>query len=234
MSRTGTTAATSPASSSSAGSGCRRHDTPGLVRRFETELLAMLGRAGSAAEVRALVPRLLARADAFAAAVRTGDVAAGGAPRRPPGRSPGRGVRHVHRHGGRAPPAERRRGRPRARARRSGTSSPTGGPAPGATGSASPSGSTGEERYDVGRLPRAPRPLRRDAPRPARGRPGAPRGAVGAPRSARPDGPVPVRRERPASSRSPSRRRGPIPVKRTPAPSDRSWERGRAGPKNFG
>jgi len=54
------------------GIGLRRHDTPELVRRFETELLAMLGRATSADEVRALVPRLLARADAFADAVRTG------------------------------------------------------------------------------------------------------------------------------------------------------------------
>jgi DNA polymerase-2 len=55
------------------GIGLRRHDTPTLVRRFETELLAMLGRAGSAAEVHALVPRLLARADAFAEAVRAGE-----------------------------------------------------------------------------------------------------------------------------------------------------------------
>jgi DNA polymerase elongation subunit (family B) len=54
------------------GIGLRRHDTPEVVRRFETELLAMLGRAGSADEVRALVPRLLARADAFAEAVRAG------------------------------------------------------------------------------------------------------------------------------------------------------------------
>jgi DNA polymerase-2 len=55
------------------GIGLRRHDTPALVRRFEGELLEMLGRAGSAEEVHALVPRLLARADAFAGAVRGGD-----------------------------------------------------------------------------------------------------------------------------------------------------------------
>ena len=54
------------------GIGLRRHDTPGLVRRFEGELLEMLGRAGSAQEVRALAPRLLARADAFVGAVRGG------------------------------------------------------------------------------------------------------------------------------------------------------------------
>ena len=55
------------------GIGLRRHDTPGLVRRFEGELLELLGHAGSAQEVRALVPRLLARADAFAGAVRDGN-----------------------------------------------------------------------------------------------------------------------------------------------------------------
>ncbi|MCI4332154.1 MAG: hypothetical protein L3K01_00245 [Thermoplasmata archaeon] len=55
------------------GIGLRRHDTPQLVRRFETELLEMLGHAGSADEVRALAPRLLARADVFAETVRAGN-----------------------------------------------------------------------------------------------------------------------------------------------------------------
>ncbi len=55
------------------GIGGRRHDTTGLVRRFESEILSLLRTATNAAEVRALLPRLLARADLIAARVRAGD-----------------------------------------------------------------------------------------------------------------------------------------------------------------
>jgi DNA polymerase-2 len=58
------------------GIGSRRHDTPMLFRRFEGEVLELLGRAKSAPEVEASVPRLLARADLFA-----GEIAKGHWPR---------------------------------------------------------------------------------------------------------------------------------------------------------
>ncbi|HYB79040.1 MAG TPA: DNA polymerase domain-containing protein [Thermoplasmata archaeon] len=54
------------------GIGARRHDTTGLVRRFEAEVLALLRTARDAEGVRALVPRVLARADLFAEEVRAG------------------------------------------------------------------------------------------------------------------------------------------------------------------
>jgi DNA polymerase elongation subunit (family B) len=54
------------------GIGGRRHDTTVLVRRFETEVLQMLGEAGDAPGVRARVPRALARADRFASRLREG------------------------------------------------------------------------------------------------------------------------------------------------------------------
>jgi DNA polymerase elongation subunit (family B) len=54
------------------GIGGRRHDTTGLVRRFEREVLALFRRASGADAVRALVPRALARADLFADRVRAG------------------------------------------------------------------------------------------------------------------------------------------------------------------
>ncbi len=54
------------------GIGSRRHDTPILYRRFEGEVLELLGRARSADEVRASIPRALARADLFAAEIRRG------------------------------------------------------------------------------------------------------------------------------------------------------------------
>ena len=54
------------------GIGSRRHDTPILLRRFEAELLELFGRARTADEFRAAVPRALARADAFAEQIRTG------------------------------------------------------------------------------------------------------------------------------------------------------------------
>lgn len=54
------------------GIGSRRHDTPGLLRRFELEALELLRRARDADGVRALLPRVLARADRFAAAVKEG------------------------------------------------------------------------------------------------------------------------------------------------------------------
>jgi DNA polymerase elongation subunit (family B) len=55
------------------GIGGRRHDTPTLLRRFESEVLALFRRAPDADGVRALLPRALARADLFAARVRAGD-----------------------------------------------------------------------------------------------------------------------------------------------------------------
>ena len=54
------------------GIGARRHDTTGLVRRFEAEVLALLRGAHDADGVRALLPRVLARADLFAEEVRAG------------------------------------------------------------------------------------------------------------------------------------------------------------------
>ncbi|MGA7922805.1 MAG: hypothetical protein WCA77_02380, partial [Thermoplasmata archaeon] len=45
-------------------------DTPQVLRRFEEEVLEAMGRATNADEVRALVPRLLARADLFAQGLR--------------------------------------------------------------------------------------------------------------------------------------------------------------------
>ncbi|HLY77482.1 MAG TPA: DNA polymerase domain-containing protein [Thermoplasmata archaeon] len=54
------------------GIGSRRHDTPVLLRRFEGELLQLFGRARTAEEFRAAVPRALARADAFAARIQDG------------------------------------------------------------------------------------------------------------------------------------------------------------------
>ncbi len=54
------------------GIGARRHDTTGLVRRFEGELLALFARAKDAESVRALLPRALARADRFAERVADG------------------------------------------------------------------------------------------------------------------------------------------------------------------
>ena len=55
------------------GIGGRRHDTPTLLRRFESEVLSLFRRAPDAEGVRALLPRALARADLFAARVRAGD-----------------------------------------------------------------------------------------------------------------------------------------------------------------
>lgn len=54
------------------GIGGRRHDTPVLVRRFESEVLSLFRTARDADGVRALVPRALARADRFAERVRAG------------------------------------------------------------------------------------------------------------------------------------------------------------------
>jgi len=54
------------------GIGARRHDTTGLVRRFEGEVLALFRSARDAESVRALVPRAIARADLFASQVRAG------------------------------------------------------------------------------------------------------------------------------------------------------------------
>ncbi len=54
------------------GIGSRRHDTPVLLRRFEAEVLQLFGRARSADEFRAAVPRALARADTFAERIRDG------------------------------------------------------------------------------------------------------------------------------------------------------------------
>ena len=58
------------------GVGSRRHDTPGVLRRFEAEVLNLLARAPDADGVRRLLPRVLARADLFAERL-----AAGGWPR---------------------------------------------------------------------------------------------------------------------------------------------------------
>ena len=55
------------------GIGGRRHDTPGLVRRFESEVLTLFRTARDAAGVRALLPRALSRADLIAARVAAGD-----------------------------------------------------------------------------------------------------------------------------------------------------------------
>ncbi len=55
------------------GIGGRRHDTTGLVRRFESEVLALFRRARNAEQLRALLPRALARADLLAARLRAGD-----------------------------------------------------------------------------------------------------------------------------------------------------------------
>jgi len=54
------------------GVGSRRHDTPGVVRAFEREVLDLLGRARDGAGVRRALPRLLARADLFAERLRAG------------------------------------------------------------------------------------------------------------------------------------------------------------------
>jgi DNA polymerase elongation subunit (family B) len=54
------------------GIGGRRHDTPGLLRRLEVEILTLFRRAGGAEELRALVPRAIARADLFAGRLREG------------------------------------------------------------------------------------------------------------------------------------------------------------------
>ncbi len=54
------------------GIGGRRHDTTTLVRRFESEVLALFRGAPDADGVRALLPRALARADRFAERVRAG------------------------------------------------------------------------------------------------------------------------------------------------------------------
>ncbi len=55
------------------GIGSRRHDTPTVLRRFEGEILELFSRARTASEVRAALPKALARADAFAARLREGD-----------------------------------------------------------------------------------------------------------------------------------------------------------------
>jgi DNA polymerase elongation subunit (family B) len=54
------------------GIGGRRHDTTGLVRRFETEMLDLFRDARGPEEFRALLPRALHRADGFAERVRSG------------------------------------------------------------------------------------------------------------------------------------------------------------------
>jgi len=55
------------------GIGGRRHDTTGLARRLEHEVLDLFRAARDADGVRALLPRALARADLFAERVRAGD-----------------------------------------------------------------------------------------------------------------------------------------------------------------
>jgi DNA polymerase elongation subunit (family B) len=55
------------------GIGGRRHDTTGLVRRFESEVLSLFRSAPDADGVRALLPRALARADLLAARLRAGE-----------------------------------------------------------------------------------------------------------------------------------------------------------------
>ncbi|MCI4343703.1 MAG: hypothetical protein L3J92_06290 [Thermoplasmata archaeon] len=54
------------------GIGGRRHDTTGLVRRFETEMLDLFRAAPGPDEFRARLPRALRRADGFASQVRAG------------------------------------------------------------------------------------------------------------------------------------------------------------------
>jgi DNA polymerase-2 len=54
------------------GIGSRRHDTPGMLRRYETEVLEILGRAANAPELRERVPEALERTDAFAERLRSG------------------------------------------------------------------------------------------------------------------------------------------------------------------
>ncbi len=54
------------------GIGGRRHDTPGVLRRLEAEVLELFRRADGAAGVRALLPRALARTDLVAARLREG------------------------------------------------------------------------------------------------------------------------------------------------------------------
>ena len=54
------------------GIGGRRHDTTGLVRRFESEVLDLFRGARDADGVRARLPRALARADLFAEQLRAG------------------------------------------------------------------------------------------------------------------------------------------------------------------
>ena len=54
------------------GIGSRRHDTPTLFRRFEAEVLELLGRARDAEGVRRSIPRALARADLFVREIRKG------------------------------------------------------------------------------------------------------------------------------------------------------------------
>jgi DNA polymerase elongation subunit (family B) len=55
------------------GIGGRRHDTPTVLRRFESEVLALFRCARDADGVRALLPRALARADLFASRLRAGE-----------------------------------------------------------------------------------------------------------------------------------------------------------------
>ncbi|MCI4351593.1 MAG: hypothetical protein L3K15_08805 [Thermoplasmata archaeon] len=54
------------------GIASRRQDTPTYVRRFEQELLEAFGKARNAEELRATVPKVLARADLFAARLADG------------------------------------------------------------------------------------------------------------------------------------------------------------------
>jgi DNA polymerase elongation subunit (family B) len=54
------------------GIGGRRHDTTGLVRRFEAEMLDLFRAAAGPDEFRARLPRALSRADGFASQVRAG------------------------------------------------------------------------------------------------------------------------------------------------------------------
>ncbi|HZY91372.1 MAG TPA: DNA polymerase domain-containing protein, partial [Thermoplasmata archaeon] len=55
------------------GVGSRRHDTPGVLRRFEREVLDLLAKARDAAAVRRALPRLTARIDLFAARLKSGE-----------------------------------------------------------------------------------------------------------------------------------------------------------------
>ncbi|MCI4319999.1 MAG: hypothetical protein L3K23_07715 [Thermoplasmata archaeon] len=54
------------------GIGSRRQDTPTYVRRFEQELLEAFGKARNSTELRATVPKVLARADLFASRLADG------------------------------------------------------------------------------------------------------------------------------------------------------------------